>query len=411
MPTCFAALMCHAPIVVPAVGGEEASRCARTTRAMREVASRAVASRPERLVLISPHTPRHERAWGVCAAPLKGDLGGFRAPGVRVDLPVATDVASAVGAEPLRSRPLDHGAMVPLAFLWEAGWRGPTAVLALPMDGSGGDVVGRALSGLPGRTAVIASGDMSHRLIPGAPAGYHPEARRFDAAFTAALAKDRWPEALTAEPRALAAEDVVDSTAVAMAAAGGPLNAELLSYEGPWGVGYTEAILYDPQPPLYAIARAAIRARLEGRKAPVPSGGPASGGVFVTLHLDGELRGCVGHLAATRERLYEEVADVARASAFEDPRFPPLEAPELPDLRIETSLLEPPEPVADTSTLDPTRWGIVVSAGRRRGVLLPDIEGVDTVEQQIAICRRKAGIGRDEPIRIERFSVRKEASP
>jgi AmmeMemoRadiSam system protein A len=301
--------------------------------------------------------------------------------------------------------------MVPLAFLWEACWRGPTAILALPWEPEGAHAMGQALAALPGRTAVIASGDMSHRLKPGAPSGYHPRAAEFDRAFVNSLISNDWSTALQAESRELAAEDVIESTAVAMGAVPGPLNAEVLSYEGPWGVGYAEAILYDPEPPLYAVARAAIRARIEGRKAPVPAGGPTSSGVFVTLRRGADLRGCIGHLAPVHEQLYAEVADVARASAFEDPRFPPLEAGELQDLRIETSLLEPSEPVTDLSSLDPTRWGIVVSAGRRRGVLLPDIEGVDTVDQQVAICRRKAGIGRDEPIRVERFSVRKEVSP
>lgn len=411
MPTSFAALMCHAPIVLPAVAGDEATRCRATTRAMREVATRAVASQPDRLVLISPHSPRRHGAWGAWTGRHRGSLADFRAPHVQVELPDAPEVKEQVGAAPIPARPLDHGAMVPLAFLWQAGWRGPTAILALPWEGEGAEAVGRSLSGLPGRTAVIASGDMSHRLTPGAPAGYHPQARAFDAAFVSALRAERWAEALAAEPRELAAEDVVDSTSVAMAAAGAPLNAEVLSYEGPWGVGYTEAILYDPEPPLYAVARAAIAARLDGRGYSPPAGGPASSGVFVTLHRRGELRGCIGHMEPEYGRLYEEVAEVAVLSALRDPRFPALRPEEAPDLEIEVSVLEPSEPIPDPSALDPKVYGIVVSAGGRRGVLLPDIEGVDTVADQIAITRRKAGIRAGEAIRIERFRVRKELQP
>jgi hypothetical protein len=411
MSTCFSALMCHAPIVVPAVGGDEIAHCQRTTRAMREVASRAVASRPDRLVLVSPHAPRLKGAWGAYRGPHRGSLADFRAPQVRVELPDAPEVAEAVGAEAILTRPLDHGAMVPLSFLWEAGWRGPTAILALPWEGGGGQAVGAAIAGLPGRTAMIASGDMSHRLQPGAPSGYHPRAAAFDRAFVAGLRAGRWAEALAAEPRALAAEDVVDSTRVAMAAVPGPNNAEVLSYEGPWGVGYTEAVFWDEDPPLYAIARAAVTAWAAGQDYTPPPGGPPSAGVFVTLRQDEDLRGCIGHLEPTCAGLREEVATVAVASASNDPRFRPVRAEELPDLRFEISVLEPPEPVPGPEALDPRVWGVVVSSGGRRGVLLPDIDGIDTVDQQVAIARKKAGIRPSEAVELERFRVRTEVQP
>ncbi len=415
MTTAFAGLMCHAPIVIPAVAGPDAARCKATTRAMREVAARAVHSRPDRLVLISPHSPRDSAGFSAWPGPRHvGDLGDFRSPQVRVDLPDAPEVAEQLGLPPIRYRErwLDHGAMVPLSFLWDAGWRGPTAILALPAhyhpDSAG---LGRALADLPGRTAVIASGDMSHRLIPGAPSGYHPEARHFDEAFVAALRRKDWPGALSAEPRQLAAEDVVDSTAVAMAAAGAPAHAEVLSYEGPWGVGYTEAVFYDPEPPTWVIARAAVRAAAMGRRIEPPAGGPPSQGVFVTLHRKGQLRGCIGHILPRCDRLWEELTEVGRATALDDPRFPPLTAGELADLDVEVSLLQPPEPIAGPDMLDPARYGVIVRRGRRVGLLLPDIEGIDTVEQQLSIARRKAGIRPDEPVELERFTVRKEVQP
>ena len=403
--------MCHAPIVVPAVGGDNAARCRATTRAMREVAARAVASQPDRMVVISPHSPRRPNAWGAWIGRHRGDLGEFGAPEVAVDLPDAPEVGAALGTAGISGKPLDHGAMVPLSFLWEAGWRGPTAILALPWGEAGSAAVGQALAALGGRTAVIASGDMSHRLKPGAPAGYHPQASAFDAGFVAALTAERWEDALAAAHRDIAAEDVVDSTAVAMAAAGAPENAEVLSYEGPWGVGYTEAILLDPEPPLYAVARAAIAAALAGRPYPVPQGGPGPAGTFVTLYKDGALRGCLGHIEPQHPRLYAEVAEVAVSSATEDPRFSPVRAEDLPALTLEISVLEPPELISGPEALDPKVFGVIVSAGRRRGLLLPDIEGVDTVNHQLAITRRKAGIGPSEPVSLERFRVRKEAPP
>ncbi len=411
MPLSFAALMCHAPIVVPAVGGAEARRCRRTTRAMRQVAARAVAGAPDRLVVVSPHAPRHRSRWAAWAGPVRGDLARFRASQVRADLPAA-DIGGLLDLPPVPpAEPLDHGAMVPLAFLVEAGWAGPTAVLALPWEPGGAEALGRRIADLPGRTALIASGDLSHRLTRGAPAGFHPDAASFDAAFVQALEQGDWTAAAAPPHRDVAAEDAVESTRVAMGAAGAPLHAEVLAYEGPWGVGYAEAVLYDPDPTPWAVAWRAVRAAARGERLWAPSGGPPSTGAFVTLHKNGRLRGCIGHLAPTREGLWAELATVGRAAALNDPRFPALGEDELDDLDLEVSLLQPPEPVPGPEALDPARFGCIVTAGSRRGVLLPDIDGVDTVQEQVAICRRKAGIGPHEPVRLERFTVSKVEMP
>lgn len=410
---CFVGLMCHAPIVIPAVAGREAHTCVHTTRAMREVAHRVVRSRPDRLVLVSPHSPRVDgfAAW---RGRHVGDLGDFRTPGVAVNLPDAPEVWQGLELPAVPGPPgwLDHGAMVPLAFLWEAGWRGPTAILALPRrPGPGNEALGRRLAELPGRTAVIASGDMSHRLIPGAPAGFHRRARDFDAAFVAGLEAEDWEAAKRAEPRELAAEDVVETTRVAMGAAGQPLHAEVLAYEGPWGVGYTEAVLFDPDPPLYAVARRAIRERTLGRRPTRYAEGPVSAGVFVTLRKDERLRGCIGHVAPVCANLWEEVAECARAAARTDPRFPPVKRGELDALEIEVSVLEPPEPISGPGELDPAVYGVVVTAGNRRGLLLPEVAGIDTVDDQLRIARQKGDISAWEDQVLERFTVRKEVQP
>ena len=130
--------------------------------------------------------------------------------------------------------------------------------------------------------------------------------------------------------------------------------------------------------------------------------------VFVTLRQsDGSLRGCIGHLSAQHETLEDEISDCAVSAALRDPRFPALTPDELDQLSFEISILEPSEPISDTSSLDPQIYGVIVTHGSRRGVLLPAIEGVDTVDAQLDITRRKAGIAPYERVDIERFTVTK----
>jgi AmmeMemoRadiSam system protein A len=162
--------------------------------------------------------------------------------------------------------------------------------------------------------------------------------------------------------------------------------------------------------PLVQLARATVEAYVrEGRMISPPTElSPEmqqKAGVFVSLHRHGGLRGCIGTFSATQPNVAREVIRNAVAAATEDPRFPPVQPRELSDLEISVDVLSEPEPVKDAATLDPKRDGIIVQAGYRRGLLLPDLEGVDTVEQQIDICRHKAGIGPNEPVRLQRFTV------
>ncbi|MBC7254087.1 MAG: AmmeMemoRadiSam system protein A [Actinobacteria bacterium] len=130
-------------------------------------------------------------------------------------------------------------------------------------------------------------------------------------------------------------------------------------------------------------------------------------GAFVSLKKHGELRGCIGTFQPTRETLAEEIVSNAISAATRDPRFNPVGPDELHDLEISVDVLSDPEPVEDVSQLDPRRYGVIVQSGGRLGLLLPDLEGVDTVDQQLEIARRKAGIGAHEPIHIYRFTVRR----
>jgi len=130
-------------------------------------------------------------------------------------------------------------------------------------------------------------------------------------------------------------------------------------------------------------------------------------GVFVSIHKHGELRGCIGTIEPLRSNVAEEVILNAISSATRDPRFYPVTPDELKDLDYSVDVLTKPEPIKGKDQLDPRRYGVIVEAGFRKGLLLPDLEGVDTVDQQIDICRQKAGIMPDEPVKLYRFEVKR----
>ena len=130
-------------------------------------------------------------------------------------------------------------------------------------------------------------------------------------------------------------------------------------------------------------------------------------GVFVSIHKGNDLRGCIGTIGPTQSNIAQEIIQNAVSSATRDPRFPPITTDELPELNYKVDILMEPEPVRGKDELNPKKYGVIVEAGWRRGLLLPDLEGVDTVERQIEICRAKAGIEDNEPVRLYRFEVKR----
>jgi hypothetical protein len=130
-------------------------------------------------------------------------------------------------------------------------------------------------------------------------------------------------------------------------------------------------------------------------------------GVFVSLKKRGQLRGCIGTFEPAQKNVAEEIVRNAISSAVDDPRFTPVRPSELDNLEYSVDILTSPEPVDSPAQLDPKKYGLIVECGYRRGLLLPDLEGVNDVETQIAICRQKAGIGSSEPVKLYRFQVRR----
>lgn len=259
-----AVLMCHAPIVIPQIAGARAPLCTASSRAMATTAEFLVAHRPTGIVLLTPHTARFRSAYGVSeGVTIWGNLEAFGRPDIGSEFDGDTELQAKIRAlarerqfdvRPIPSGPLDHGAVVPLQFLKEAGYRGKIVVVGFPQETSlnsnaiMGQIIRDSLPQNGDTWALLASGDMSHRLAPGAPAGFHPDAARFDRLVVKCVESGNLDHlsSINGDLRNSAAEDVVDSLELACAALNVPnVGTKIISYEAPFGVGYLVAILHN----------------------------------------------------------------------------------------------------------------------------------------------------------------------
>lgn len=455
----------HPPLIIPTVGRGEERGIARTIEAYRNVARRIVAHDPETIVVTSPHAPLYGAGFHVTTTEtLEGSMARFGAPQTRVSARIDGALVKALEEEaaragiPLvpsswRDREMDHATFIPLWFVDEAyaeAGRTPRyevvrlGIAGLPFEDHRtlGRLVARAIARTGRRAVFVASGDLSHKLTSDGPYGFAPEGPRFDAQIGDLFASGDLARLFAFDPAFCdaAAECGLRSFQImAGALEGSTFSSELLSLEGPFGVGYGVAAFEvtaengasraaeatcDDEPaegaargeaacdPYVALARAGVEGFVRtGRPIERPAALPAElterrAGVFVSLHETGELRGCIGTIAPTTPCIADEIIRNAVSASSEDPRFPPVRPDELDYLEISVDVLAAPEPISDPAELDPARFGVIVTKGWRRGLLLPNLEGVDTVEQQIAIAKRKAGIDPDDDtVSLERFEV------
>ncbi len=454
-------IMPHAPILIPSIGGEKGREAQASIDGCRQVARRALADSPDTIILSSPHAPCFRDFAVISRAPaMSGNFASFGHRDIALRFGIHTELADAILrlAEeeeiPLGSLDsldrirlgidsgLDHGAMVPLWFLDEAfSAEGKTfrlVHLSTPFFSPHklhelGKVIGAAVRATNCRAVYIASGDLSHRLTRNAPAGYSPAGRIYDDKLVGLIRAGDIGTILsiTEEEMSEAGECGTKSFIMGFGALDSEnVRPEVYSYEGPFGVGYLCAAL-NPEShsgngeSLYVrIARRAVEEYVtdqrEIRPAELTEGGTIpegeadrgcdgdfgkKAGVFVSLKKRGELRGCIGTIAPTCRNIIHEIIQNAISAAAKDPRFDPVRPDELPLLVYSVDVLGEPEKVASMDELDAGRYGVIVTRGFRRGLLLPDLEGVDTPEEQIRIALRKAGISPDESFTIQRFEV------
>jgi AmmeMemoRadiSam system protein B/AmmeMemoRadiSam system protein A len=175
-------------------------------------------------------------------------------------------------------------------------------------------------------------------------------------------------------------------------------------------VGYA-GIIVKKLSPLVSLAKDALESYIKNRKVFKPDKltpeMQEKAGVFVCIKKEGELRGCIGTFEPVQKNVASEIVANAISTATDDPRFEPVDISELSELEYTVDVLTQPEAVKGINELDAKKYGVIVQAGYRRGLLLPDLEGVDTSQQQIDICRQKGGIGQDEPVKLYRFEVKR----
>ncbi|NCA98265.1 MAG: AmmeMemoRadiSam system protein A [Clostridia bacterium] len=356
---------------------------------------------------------------------------------------------------------LDHGVLVPLYYL-AAQTPGIRLVALSSSDLPADDIfrlgqaIARATAQLGRRAILIASGDLSHKANENSPYGSCPEGAQFDSTLMAAIQTGDLGQILAIDSRLRErAAECGYRSLIALCGAFSNLAVEtyVYHYEAPYGIGYgvarfIPAATARPESDQPMATRSANPVEPLSPVEPVKSALPPEhsipvtiaihtlehylrqhhtltpadlaqlepaldlgafssqrAGAFVSLHKHGQLRGCIGTTGPTTANVVTEIIQNAISAAIHDPRFDPVRAAELPDLEISVDILEKAEPVTDRSQLDPRIYGVIVRDRGRTGLLLPDLDGVDTVADQLAIACRKAGIAADEPFTIERFRV------
>ena len=436
----------HPPMIVPEVGKGSEKQISATTAAYTRVAEEIAALAPETIILSSPHATMYRDYFHISpGSQARGSFGSFRAPEVQFREEYDTELVKTMeriaqgqgfpaGTKGQREPALDHGTMVPLYFIRQAYQnfklvRIGLSGLPLREHYMLGQIIQSAVEETGRRAVYVASGDLSHKLQSYGPYGFAEEGPQYDARIMDVCGRGAFKELFDFD------EDFCDAAAecghrsfVIMAGAldGVAVEATPLSHEAVTGVGYGICTFHPVGPddsrrfldagkeskdPFVRLARASLESYVRQRQViQVPEGLPAEltqrrAGAFVSIHKHGQLRGCIGTIAPTRESLAEEIIHNAISASTRDPRFYPVTPDELDDLEINVDVLGEPEEIRSEAELDVKRYGVIVSNGLRRGLLLPDLEGVDTVAQQVAIARQKAGIGARELVKLQRFEV------
>ena len=459
----------HPPLALEAIGNGKERGIQATIEAYKKVAQAIAWDQPDTIIYISPHG--HAFRNGI--AFLYGEFftGNFRMFGFpEIIMEKSSNMALTVAMdEALRShgynsllldkyeakyynvdQNLDHGVMVPMYFIDQAYSDYDMVHMTPSFDSAKnhyqmGAILQKVIENTMRKVVIVASGDLSHALLEKGPYAYNKAGELFDQKVVSAV-KDHNPKDLLQLEDAFiqeAAQCGLNAISTAFGLIDGyGYESEVMSYEGPFGVGYMVATLTSDGSQVAALseklfeeglitdwevtaneddfvklARKAIEHYILTRRKLVITECPdwmqedvyeklihTRAGAFVSLHKNGELRGCIGTIEASADNLLEEIIYSAISASSSDPRFNAVEEAELGFLTISVDHLHEAQRIVDKSSLDVKKYGVIVESGRRRGLLLPNLEGVTTVDQQIEIAKQKAGIY-DTHFDMYRFEV------
>mgnify|MGYP000959008730 CR=1 FL=1 len=447
----------HPPIIIPEIGKGREQAAAATIKAYHTIGAQIGELAPQVIILTTPHGTAYSDYIHISPGEkLRGNFGDFGASELKYEFDADTELsdriagtASSYGIEAgglgSRENTLDHGALVPLYHISEYYTKFSLvriSIAGLPLEQLYlfGYCIQKAIRQSDKRAVFVASGDLSHRLSEDGPYGFAKEGPVFDEAIVSAVKTADFKKLIDVDENfcSRAGECGLRSFAMLAGALNGfGVKTNVLSHEGPFGVGYMVAELtpdgqdlsrdlvsfYEcrqnseieaarkAEDPYVSLARQSLEHFIKtGKVIDVPDYPPGEmltgqAGVFVSLKKNGRLRGCIGTISPVTDSIAEEIIQNAVSAGTRDPRFNPVKDFELKDLIYSVDVLGKPEPANGTDELDIKRYGVIVSNGYRRGLLLPDLEGVETPDQQIEIALSKAGIQRGENYSLERFEV------
>jgi len=447
----------HPPMIVSEVGRGSEKQISRTIKAYEKAAEEIASLKPETIIISSPHSVMYSDYFHI--SPGTGAVGSFAdfgASQVHFDVEYDEELVKRLAGKAEASRfpagtlgeknkELDHGTMVPLWFILKKYKdfklvRTGLSGYDLLKHYEYGMLIKDTVEELGRKVVYVASGDLSHKLQDYGPYGFAEEGPVYDERIMDVCAGARFGELFDFDENFCEkAAECGHKSFVIMAGAldGRAVEATQYSHEDVTGVGYgicsfipkgkdesrhflktrlklVENELEQKRQKSDAYVKLAMASAeyfvKNGDVMPLPDRVPeellnTKAGAFVSIHKFGALRGCIGTIASTQKNLAQEIIENAVSAVSKDPRFHPVSEDELKFLDITVDVLGEAESIKSEAELDVKKYGVIVESGYKRGLLLPDLDGVDTVEQQVAIARRKGGIAPGEKVHLFRFEV------
>lgn len=447
----------HPPLIIPDIGKGEERRIQSTIDGFERIGKTIGEIKPETIIVISPHASMYGDYINISTGEnAYGDFSDFHTENVKFNVDYDEEFVRNIceitekenfpaGVLGVQDDVLDHGVMVPLYFI-NKYYRDYKVVrigisgLSLTMHYVFGKILQEVSKKLSRNTVIIASGDLSHKLLEEGPYGFAKEGPVFDRIVGEVIETGNFLKLFQFDSDFL--EEVAECGLRSFVIMAGALDeksveSKLYSIEGPFGVGYAtgsfkvigkdknrkfdKVYLEEEQKrvegirrkedPYVSLARYSLEYYIKNNGyARLPKDLPKEmlenkAGVFVTLYKYGQLRGCIGTIEGTKDSIAEEILENAISSGTRDSRFPRVEEYELDELEYSVDILGEAEEINSLEELDPKNYGLIVTSGRKRGLLLPNIPTVNTPEEQLKIVRQKAGVYAYEDQVLERFKV------